>query len=201
MASATEIKQFQLPGNETKYDLIAKNGIFYIEGTGTTAGTWVGTHADISAYYAGLTIAYKIPVAGAATTKLNINNLGAVTVVKNATTAVSTSFPANSVILLVYTLDGTTAYWKAHDYNTNTDTKNTTGSTNKASAKMFIIGATSQAANPQTYSNVNCYIGSDNCLYSNTKKVVTDDQLASITNDDIDAICGAAIYYENEVSV
>jgi len=54
-----------------------------------------------------------------------------------------------------------------------TDTKNTAGSTNNASTKMYIVGTTSQAANPQTYSNVNCYIGSDNCLYSNGNKVFT----------------------------
>ena len=37
-----------------------------------------------------------------------------------------------------------------------TDTKNTAGSTNSAS-KLFLVGATSQAANPQTYSNSNVY--------------------------------------------
>lgn len=37
-----------------------------------------------------------------------------------------------------------------------TDTKNTAGSTNSTS-KLFLIGATSQAANPQTYSNSLCY--------------------------------------------
>lgn len=121
MASATEIKQFQLPNDTTKYDLIAKNGIFYIEGTGSTAGTWLGSHADITAYYEGLTVAYKIPVAGASTTKLNINNLGAVTVVKNATTAISTSYPVNTVALLVYTLDGTAAYWKTAEYGSTGD--------------------------------------------------------------------------------
>ena len=121
MASATEIKQFQLPNDTTKYDLIAKNGIFYIEGTGTTAGTWLGSHADITAYYEGLTVAYKVPVKGASTTKLNINSLGAVTVVKQVTTAVSTSYDVNAVVLLVYTLDGTTAYWKVADYSTSGD--------------------------------------------------------------------------------
>lgn len=38
----------------------------------------------------------------------------------------------------------------------NTDTKNTAGSTNSAS-KLFLIGATSQDANPQTYSNSKIY--------------------------------------------
>ena len=90
-------------------------GVFYIEGSGTTdttnkVATWTGSHDDITAYYEGLAILYKISTAGSTTTTLNINNLGAVSVVKNSTTAVSTSFPVNSVILLVYTLDGTTAY-------------------------------------------------------------------------------------------
>lgn len=40
--------------------------------------------------------------------------------------------------------------------DTNTDTKNTTGATNSAS-KMYLIGATSQDTNPQTYSNSNVY--------------------------------------------
>ena len=54
----------------------------------------------------------------------------------------------------------------------STDTKNTAGSTNSDS-KLFIIGANSQAANPQTYSNQNVYIGTDHCLYSNGTKVLT----------------------------
>lgn len=39
----------------------------------------------------------------------------------------------------------------------NTDTKNTAGSTDNAS-KLFLIGATAQAANPQTYSNSAVYV-------------------------------------------
>ena len=52
----------------------------------------------------------------------------------------------------------------------NTDTKNTAGSTN-TSSKIFLIGATSQAANPQTYSHDTAYVGTDGCLYSNSTKV------------------------------
>lgn len=51
--------------------------------------------------------------------------------------------------------------------------KNTAGTTNKASTKMYLVGAESQGANPQTYSNSNCYIGTDNCLYSGGTKVLT----------------------------
>lgn len=66
------------------------------------------------------------------------------------------------------TLNGT-----AYDLycQTNIDTKNTAGTTNKTGTKMFLAGATSQAANPQTHSNSSCYIGTDNELYSGGKKV------------------------------
>lgn len=52
----------------------------------------------------------------------------------------------------------------------DTDTKNTAGSTNSTS-KLFLIGAASQEANPQTYSRSVVYIGTDGCLYSNGTKV------------------------------
>ena len=72
------------------------------------------------------------------------------------------------------TLNGT-----AYDLycQTNTDTKNTAGTTNKTGTKMFLAGATSQAANPQTYSNSNVYIGTDNELYSDGKKVAHHEDL------------------------
>ena len=41
--------------------------------------------------------------------------------------------------------------------NPNTDTKNTAGSTNNTN-KLFLVGALSQAANPQTYSNSKVYM-------------------------------------------
>ena len=36
-----------------------------------------------------------------------------------------------------------------------------------------MLGAQTQGANPQTYSYVNCFIGTDGCLYSNGTKVLT----------------------------
>lgn len=53
---------------------------------------------------------------------------------------------------------------------TTNDTKNTAGSTD-TSSKIFLIGATSQAANPQTYSHDTAYVDTDGCLYSNNTKV------------------------------
>lgn len=63
---------------------------------------------------------------------------------------------------------------------TDNDTKNTAGTTNTTS-KIYLAGATSQANNPQTYSNVNCY-ASDGKLYSNAKEVVTLSDTQALTN-------------------
>ena len=54
----------------------------------------------------------------------------------------------------------------------NVDTKNTAGATN-TSSKLFLIGATSQGTNPQTYSHDTAYVGTDGCLYSGGSKVLT----------------------------
>ena len=53
-----------------------------------------------------------------------------------------------------------------------TDTKNTAGATD-TSSKIFLIGATSQAANPKTHSHDTAYVGTNGCLYSNNKLVTT----------------------------
>lgn len=62
-----------------------------------------------------------------------------------------------------------------------TDTKNTAGSTD-SSAKLFLIGATSQDENPQTYSHDTAYIGTDGRLYSNSKQVVNLSDTQALTN-------------------
>ena len=104
----------------------SKNGVYYIEGdSSSTAGHWVGKDDSITEYYNGLTVAYKIPIAGGSSkTYLKINNLTEVEVVKNATTVVkSTEYPIKSIVILTYTKDDGTAYWKIADYNTDTNTK------------------------------------------------------------------------------
>jgi len=53
------------------------------------------------------------------------------------------------------------------------DTKNSAGTTNWINKKLYLVGAETQATNPTTNSNVNVYIGTDNCLYSNNTKVLT----------------------------
>ena len=52
------------------------------------------------------------------------------------------------------------------------DTKNTAGATD-SSKKLFLIGAESQGANPQTYSQDTACIGTDGLLYSGGQKVLT----------------------------
>ena len=62
----------------------------------------------------------------------------------------------------------TTAFVKAQGYLTSyTDTKNTAGSTN-TSSKIFLIGATSQATNPQTYSQDTVFVNTSGQLQTPT---------------------------------
>lgn len=62
-----------------------------------------------------------------------------------------------------------------------TDTKNTAGASD-TSSKIFLIGATSQSANPQTYSQDTAYVGTDGHLYSNDKQVVNLSDSQNLTN-------------------
>lgn len=71
------------------------------------------------------------------------------------------------------------------------DTINTAGATNKVDTKLFLIGAESQTTAPQTYSNQYVYIGTDNCLYSLGKKVLTEHQ--AIYNLDLQTQVGKAV--------
>lgn len=78
--------------------------------------------------------------------------------------------------------DGSTGTITTQD--NNTDTKNTAGSTD-TSSKIFLIGATSQAANPQTYSHDTAYVGTDGKLYSGGKVVIASgDKATSATSAD-----------------
>jgi len=150
-----------------------KHSVFYIEGNSTTAGTWTGTCEDITEYYPGLMVSYKTNVAGVSGgSTLNINGLGAVAVVRNTTSAITTHYGVGSILMLTYTVDSSgTAYWKLVDYDSDTKTR----SSNNANKKMYIIGATTQSTSGQTtYSNKNCYIGTDNCLYSGGNKVAVE---------------------------
>jgi len=63
-----------------KWETVHGERIYYVVGGGSdTAGVWTGTIADLTEYYDGLTIVFVPAIGGAATTTLNINNLGAKT--------------------------------------------------------------------------------------------------------------------------
>ena len=117
---------------KTKAD--KSQGIFYIEGGGTIDTTnkvsaWTGSHEDITEYFDGLTIAYKIGVAGNSKTTLNINNLGAIQV-RKGTSAFTTHLQVNTVVHLTYTTVSGVGYWVWADYDSgNTKVTQTQSST------------------------------------------------------------------------
>lgn len=78
------------------------DGTFYVEGTSVTNGVWLGRNDQITEYYDGLTILYKINKSGSSTTTLNINNLGAKKVYRYSNTPLSTHYKVNSVVVLTY---------------------------------------------------------------------------------------------------
>lgn len=151
-------------GAATKKDIedaiaaLPKN-TYYIEGTGTTAGVWLGSHSDIKEYYNGLTILYKIGIAGIGgdnPTTLNINDLGATPLYLRGTTRVTTHYAVNTVIQLVYTTVDGAGRWYTGDYDTNTTNSAASGNT---SSKIFLIGRTSQSTTGgTTYSHDTVYV-------------------------------------------
>ena len=103
-------------------------GAFFIEGSGTTdstakTSTWTGTSDRITEYYDGLTLRYKIGVAGQTTTTLNINGLGAKPIYLYNTTKLTTQFPVNSIINLIYHTGLNSGCWMCSDYDSNTNTQ------------------------------------------------------------------------------
>ena len=157
---------------------VKQKGVHYIVGNSTTAGVWTGTCNDITEYFDGLTIAYRTNIAGVSDgTTLNINGLGAAAVRRNVS-AVTTHYGVDSLLHLTYTTIDGVGYWQMADYDSNT--KTSAGTSNKVGSKMYIVGGTSQSSSGvTTYTNKNVYIGTDNCLYSNGKKVTTADDIVA----------------------
>lgn len=75
--------------------------------------------------------------------------------------------------------------------DSDTDTKNTAGSTD-TSSKIFLIGATSQAANPQTYSHDTVYIGTDGCL--NVRSADSDNERMIVAGTSIKKVTPVGTY-------
>ena len=158
----------------------------FIVGTQTAAtGSWTGNASSISALFDGLTIRYWLPYAGSGNATLNLtlangSTTGAVNCYYSGTARLTTHYAAGNIITLTYrsnvSIAGSstkyTGWWADANYDSG-NTKNTTGSTN-TSSKIFLIGATSQADSPVTYSHDTAYVGTDGCLYSNSTKVIVE---------------------------
>ena len=64
----------------------------------------------------------------------------------------------------------------------DTDTKNTAGSTDTDS-KIYLIGATSQSTNPQTYSHVEVFVNTDHSIHAAKFYQDSDERLKTFTED------------------
>lgn len=117
--------------------------IHYITNPSGTAGSttsgeynrtqWTGGANGVTALYTGLVVYYKIPVAGCKYgTTLDINSLGEHPVVKNVSTAITTTYAVDAIIPLIYDAEqATNVYidnvsteitgcWKIADYDKDT---------------------------------------------------------------------------------
>lgn len=95
-----------------------EEGVYFVDGTGnTTAGTWTGTNSRITSYYDGLVVNFKIGVAGADPTTLNINDLGAKPCYLRGTTKVTTHYAVGTIVMFSYSAD-TDAFYSS-DYDAN----------------------------------------------------------------------------------
>lgn len=95
--------------------------------------------------------------------------------------------------------NGNTVYWGTDNSGSGSDQK--TSSSNQTSTKLYIVGAQSvSTSGVTTYTNSGCYIGTDNCLYSNGKKVATEEWVEEAVNDTIDSVriySQAQLFYTN----
>ena len=104
--------------DKTKLDNISGENIYYVSGNANdTAGDWTCSITGLTAYFDGLTILFRVVVAGASGgTTININNLGAIPCYTTGTVALTTHYGVGSVILFTYYDNA----WRRADYNSNT---------------------------------------------------------------------------------
>lgn len=129
-----------------------------------TCSTAAGTAAkvvvcsDFDHLFTGVTIHVKFTYSNtAANATLNVNSTGAKNLCRYGTTRVGTTTKASwsdgAVVSCTY--DGTS--WVMNDYIEDTDTGQSTAGATNSTSKLFLVGATSQAAGQTTYSNSSVY--------------------------------------------
>lgn len=201
-------------------DIVTPLGVYYIEGNTTGSdGVWTGTHSDITAYYNGLTVVYRIGRAGAGTTTLNINNLGAGIIYRyyldgSNTSKLTTHYRAGTVVVLTYR-DGywltTEDYYSSEDYNMRWENSLQFGR---------VVSTTNDPTNIYNYGSKGyhlCMQGADGKIYAvttggdgaATNNVVTDAELrlgglmiyyGTSADAATDAVLGSSYWYEGEYS-
>jgi len=88
----------------------------------TTAGTWLASANGVSSYVDGQIFCYEVAEAGASTTTLNVNGLGAKTVYRYGTTKLTTQYGVGQYVLLVYNSTND-CFRVVNDYDANSDSK------------------------------------------------------------------------------
>ena len=201
-------------------DIVTPKGVHYIEGnTAGTNGVWTGTHSEITAYYNGLTVVYRIGIAGASTTTLNINGLGAGTIYRyylngSNTSKLTTHYRAGTVVVLTYR-DGywltTEDYYTSEDYNMRWENDLQFGR---------VVSPANDPTNIYNYGSQGyhlCMQGADGKIYAvttggngaSTTNVVTDAELrlgglmiyyGTSADAATDAVVGSSYWYEGEYS-
>lgn len=145
---------------------------------GTVAKTATATNFVLAA---GARVAVKFTYANTASNPtLNINSTGAKNIYHKGAQITTGGNKALLAGTVDFIYDGTQYHIIGNYIDTNTDIRNTAGSTD-ISSKIYLIGATSQAANPQTYSHNTVYVGADGLLYSNDSQVVNLKDTQAIT--------------------
>lgn len=166
---------FTTGDNDTKNTTGASNtsSKIYLVGA-TVQGANPVTYSNDKCYAEG---GYLYTNGAKATTASDVN--GAI----NTELYGSTSKPSGAYVITSQNL--ASAAQGAGITTVDTDTKNTAGTTNSTSTKLFLVGAPSQGANPQTYSNATCYIGTDNSLYTNGAKAANAQDVTNAINTEL----------------
>ena len=115
----------EFPTSISGYGIQDSIPIIDTQDNGTSAaGTWKAktTPASlITAYTDGMMIRYKLTYAGASTTTLNVNGLGAKTVYRRGTTKLTTHYGVGSYLILYYSTSFDSGSWQVlTDYDANT---------------------------------------------------------------------------------